>query len=68
MHYDNYELSSAQMVADNGALVAPANSIGNPSTPADDVVVDGQIVTVQNQHAALQGGVRLAQLLRAAAE
>lgn len=68
MHYDDYQLSSAQMVADNGANVAPANSIGNPSTPADDVVVDGRIVTVQNQHAALRGGVRLAELLRADAQ
>lgn len=65
VHYNNYELSSAQMVADNGALVAPPNSIGNPSTPADDVVVDGRIVTVQNQHGALAGGLTLVELLKA---
>lgn len=68
VHYNDYELSSSQMAADNGAIVAPANSVGDPATPADDVVVDGRIVTVQNQHAALAGGMRLAELLRADAE
>lgn len=64
VHYNNYELSSSQMVADNGAIVAPPNSVGDPSTPADDVIVDGLIVTAQNQHSALQAGLKLAELLR----
>jgi putative intracellular protease/amidase len=32
----------------NGAKMVPAGSIGDPSTPNDDVVVDGQIITAES--------------------
>lgn len=47
----------------NGARMVAPNSIGNPSTPADDVVVDGKIITGQDDPTARELGRQLAQLL-----
>jgi putative intracellular protease/amidase len=64
VHYNNYEFNSAQFSTDNGATVAAPNSVGDTGTPNDDVVVDGRIVTAQNQHAAKEAGKVLGQLLK----
>ena len=47
----------------NGRLV-PAGSIGNPRSRADDVVVDGKIITAEDDHSAREAGRKLAELLR----
>lgn len=47
----------------NGATVLAPGSIGNPHTAADDVVVDGNIITAQNPSSALYFGQVLAQQL-----
>lgn len=46
----------------NGARLAPARSVGGPS-PQDDVVVDGRIITAEDDQAARHFGVVLARLL-----
>lgn len=47
----------------NGAKLAPAGSVGNPRDPRDDVLVDGKIITAEDDQAARQFGVVLARLL-----
>lgn len=45
----------------NGAIVsATGGQIGNPTTTADDVVVDGRIITAENQHSATYFGTVVA--------
>lgn len=53
-----YPTSRAQ-IEGNGALMAASRAIGNPATSADDVVVDGQIITGEN----VDSGYRLGQVL-----
>jgi putative intracellular protease/amidase len=48
----------------NGARVAAPGSIGNPRTAADDVVVDGRIITAQDDGSAREFGRELARLLK----
>jgi putative intracellular protease/amidase len=45
-------------------MVAP-NSIGDPGTPADDIVIDGKIITGQDDPSAREMGRQLARLLTA---
>lgn len=47
----------------NGANLVPPRSIGNPSDPSDDVMVDGKILTAEDDRAARHFGVVLAKLL-----
>ncbi len=44
----------------NGARMVPPNSVGNPRTAADDIVVDGKILTGQDDISAREMGRRLA--------
>ncbi|KAA0252501.1 MAG: hypothetical protein EDX89_18180 [Acidobacteria bacterium] len=48
----------------NGALLAPPGSVGDPSTPADDVVVDGRIITAEDWPSAPALGSALAAAVR----
>ena len=47
----------------NGARLSPARSIGDPRTSADDVTVDGKIVTGEDDNSAARFGETLARLL-----
>ena len=47
----------------NGARLHPGNSVGNPNSSADDVAVDGKVVTGQDDHSARELGRKLAELL-----
>ncbi|TWT89443.1 DJ-1/PfpI family protein [Stieleria varia] len=47
----------------NGARLSPARSIGDPRTSADDVVVDGKIITGEDDSSAKLFGQTVAQLL-----
>jgi putative intracellular protease/amidase len=48
----------------NGAILSPAGAIGDPSTNRDDVLVDGQIITGEDDPSAREMGRKLAELLR----
>lgn len=47
----------------NGARLTPIRSIGNPGTSADDVLVDGKLITGEDDNSALLFGQTLARLL-----
>ncbi|MCE9603422.1 MAG: DJ-1/PfpI family protein [Planctomycetia bacterium] len=47
----------------NGAVIAPAGSIGVVGNTTDDVLVDGKIITAEDDYSAREAGRRLAQLL-----
>ena len=47
----------------NGANLVPAYSLGDPNTAADDVIVDGRIITAQDDTSAYLAGQTLAQRL-----
>lgn len=49
----------------NGALLSPAGTIGRPGTAEDDVLVDGKIVTGEDDISAREMGRRIVQLLAA---
>ncbi len=51
----------------NGARLSPARSIGNPQTSADDVAVDGKIITGEDDNSAAAFGEALARLLNSSA-
>lgn len=46
--YPNAEQPARWQTDMNGATMLTANSIGNPLSAADDVWVDGEIITAQN--------------------
>lgn len=48
----------------NGARMVPPNSVGNRSTAADDIVIDGKILTGQDDISAREMGRQLVRLLR----
>jgi putative intracellular protease/amidase len=48
----------------NGARMVPPNSVGNPQTAADDVVIDGRILTGQDDISAREMGRQLAAALK----
>jgi putative intracellular protease/amidase len=63
---DGYYLGQYDQVIDNGGIASPVSgSIGDPNTVADDVVVDGKIITAENFHSALQFGHTLGQQILA---
>jgi len=48
----------------NGARMVPPNSVGNPQTAADDIVIDGKILTGQDDISAREMGRQLAIALK----
>jgi putative intracellular protease/amidase len=48
----------------NGARMVPPNSVGNPQTAADDIVIDGKILTGQDDISAREMGRQLAAALK----
>ena len=50
----------------NGAKMVAPNSVGNPGTAADDIVIDGRIMTGQDDISAREMGRQLARQLKAA--
>lgn len=66
--YGYYQLGQYEQAVANGAIANTASGqYGDPGTVADDVVVDGKIITAENYDAALQFGLRIAQEIKAAA-
>jgi putative intracellular protease/amidase len=65
--YADNELSVQEQIVANGGFTNPnSGQYGNPTTAADDVVVDGQIITAENYTSAkLLGRVIADQILRA---
>jgi len=47
----------------NGAILSPPGVIGRPGTAEDDVLVDGRIVTGEDDISAREMGRRIVQLL-----
>lgn len=47
----------------NGAILLPAGSLGQPGTPADDVSIDGKILTGEDDISAREMGRRLVEVL-----
>lgn len=52
----------------NSAMLSPAGSIGQPGTPVDDVLVDGKIITGEDDISAREMGRRLVQVLSTSAK
>ena len=50
-------------VEQNGGRLVPPGSIGNPRSRADDVVVEGKIITAEDDQSAREAGRQLAELL-----
>lgn len=50
----------------NGARMVAPNSVGNPTTAADDIVIDGKIMTGQDDISAREMGRQLARQLKVA--
>jgi putative intracellular protease/amidase len=48
----------------NGALISPSGSIGQPGNVADDVLVDGKIITGEDDPSAREMGRKIAEALR----
>lgn len=57
------ENRSARHLTQNGATVLPPNSVGDPSSAADDVVEAGRVLTAQQELSAPALAERLAQRL-----
>ncbi len=47
----------------NGAILSPAGTIGQPGTAADDVLVDGKIITGEDDISAREMGRRIVEVL-----
>ena len=47
----------------NGAILSPAGAIGNPGTAEDDVLVDGKIITGEDDPSAREMGRRIVAVL-----
>jgi putative intracellular protease/amidase len=67
MTYDGVHYPGGLMMhtfaTDNGAIVAPEDSIGDAGSNLDDVSVDGLVITVQDNNSAYAGGQNLASRL-----
>lgn len=67
--YNRFELGQYEQAVANGAIANTASGqYGDPTTVADDVIVDGRIITAENYDAALYFGQVIAQEVLAAAE
>lgn len=64
-HYPGYQGTppSRWNSETNGAVMVPPNSVGDPSTLTDDVVIDGKVLTGQDDPTAREMGRQLARLL-----
>ena len=64
--YADYELSVHEQVVANGGFTNPySGQYGNPTTAADDVIVDGRVITAENYTSApLLGRVIAGQILK----
>lgn len=49
----------------NGAILSPPGSLGKPETAEDDVLIDGKIITGEDDISARQMGLKLVQVLSA---
>lgn len=58
--YDDNQLPFHTFATDNGATVAPFNSVGDSSSFRDDVTISGLILTAQDNFSAYEGGRILA--------
>lgn len=59
------QLTTRWHVESNGASMVASGSVGDPYTAADDVIVDGKVITAENYDSALAFGRTIAdQLLR----
>ena len=47
----------------NGAIMSPAGAVGDPNTNRDDVLVDGKIITGEDDPSAREMGRRIAEVL-----
>lgn len=66
--YGNFELMQAPQVAVNGGIPNQlSGEYGDPYTVADDVIVDGRIITAENYDSALAFGRTLAREVRSSA-
>lgn len=62
--YNNFELGQYEQALANGAIAnTVSGQYGDPTTVADDVVVDGRIITAENYDAAAYFGQVIAQEL-----
>ncbi len=61
--YGYYQLAQRTMMEWNGAIVSDHAAIGDPLTTADDVVVDGRIITAEDNFSALEFGEVIAERL-----
>lgn len=67
--YGYFQLGQYEQIVANGGIASTASGqIGDPTTVADDVVVDGKIITAENYDAALMFGQVVAQQVLAAAQ
>ena len=48
----------------NGALISPSGSVGQPGNVADDVLVDGKIITGEDDPSAREMGRKIAEVLK----
>jgi putative intracellular protease/amidase len=48
----------------NGAILSPAGAIGQAGNPVDDVLVDGKIITGEDDISAREMGRRIVEVLR----
>ncbi len=67
--YGYYQLGQYEQAVANGAIAnTVSGQYGDTETVADDVVVDGKIITAENYDAALQFGLTIAHEVQTAAE
>lgn len=64
-NYNYFELAQRTMMEWNGATVSASMAVGNPATSADDVIVDGRIITAQDNFSAREFGRVIGQRLNA---
>lgn len=68
-HYGYYQLSAYEQIVENGGLAnTVSGQYGDPNTVADDVIVDGRIITAENYDAAALFGQIVAEEVLAADE
>ncbi|QDU31082.1 Hemolysin, chromosomal [Anatilimnocola aggregata] len=66
--YSYYQYRQSTQMETNGGLTRPHASVGNPNTTADDVWVDGKIITAEDNFSARLFGQVIAQRLIAESE
>lgn len=63
VNYNYFQLPQRTMMEWNGATVSDSMANGDPLTSADDVIVDGKIITAQDNYSALVFGEVIAERL-----